>query len=123
MNYIDTTAFTANYPMNGIIGALEQDSMFLKDGMYSLWTHAPDQEKSNTNGYTVNPFFMAKSRNGWFGVFINNAAAQDWNVFNDPMEGQTRLTIRATGGVGDIFVLLANTPELVVQSYQKNVVG
>lgn len=68
MNYIESTAFTAYSPMNGIIGAIEQvqDTLFLKDGYYSLWSHdtanpPANQKLPNTNQYTVNPFFMAKS--------------------------------------------------------------
>jgi alpha-glucosidase (family GH31 glycosyl hydrolase) len=66
---------------------------------------------------------MAKSMNGWFGVLINNAAAQDWKVENNPIDGRVSLKIRATGGVGDIFIMLGQNANEVVQMYHQGVVG
>lgn len=91
------------------------------DGLYSLRTHT--SSKGSASQYSVNPFFMTKTKNGWMGVLLNNAAAQDWNVFNDPIEGMSKLTVRASGGIGEAFILLGESAEQVVRSYHQDVVG
>lgn len=130
LNYIDSMAYTAEYPMNGIIGALEQveDTLFLQDGYYSLWSRddpntPANHDLPNSNHYAVHPYFMAKSANGWFGVYINNAGAQDWHVANDPIEGEVKLTIKSVTGLGDVFIMLGNSANEVVKLYHNSIVG
>lgn len=128
LNYIDTMAYTAAAPMSGLLGALDQEdsTLFLQDGFYSFWTYGaanpPSNKKlPNSNHYIANPFFMAKSTNGWFGVLNNNAAAQDWKVTNN--ETSVKLTTTATGGMGDLYIMLGQTANEVVQMYHQGVVG
>lgn len=123
LNYIDSVAYTST-PFNGIMGVIEQvqDSLFMKDGTYSLWSHdAPNPEANGklpaSNKYGVHPYFMAKTQNGWLGVYQNNAAAQDWEIHNNPIDGNVKVVMRATGGLGDMFILLGSSANEVVEMF------
>lgn len=95
------------------MGTIEEirDSLIIPDGTYGLWASSEDRKHS------INPFFMAKVENGWYGVLINVAAAQDWQVKNFPKIGETKLKITAAAGMGEIFVIMGNTAEDVIRLY------
>jgi hypothetical protein len=88
---IDATAHTQPTNFRGIFGLFEQVSndLFMPDGIYTLWSRdIPDPVQTGKlpgqNMYGVHPFYMGRATdNSWFGVFQNNAAAQDWIVKND----------------------------------------
>ena len=58
----------------------------------------------------------------WFGVFTNLAAAQDLWIKNDASTGMVDVTTFATGGVVDLYFMLAETPDEVTQMYH-SVIG
>jgi hypothetical protein len=79
--YPDSTAEPGAF--KGVMGILEQTStdLFLKDGVYTLWSRdTPNPEQTTkapgANMYGTHPFIMAKATDKtWFGQFINLAAA------------------------------------------------
>jgi len=126
LNYIDGTAHVSDASV-GLIGLFEQVSndLFLKDGIYSLWakdTADPPQtgKLPGQNMYGTHPFVMSKSKSGWFGVFTNVVAAQDWTVKRQTAD--IRVTMTATGGLGDMFFMVGKTANDVVKQYH-TVVG
>ena len=81
--------------------------------------------------YGTHPFYLGKAPfdpfppfkfTGWFGVFANNAAAQDWWIQNNRDTGAVDLTTIATGGAGDLYVMTAMSPEEVIKMYH-SIVG
>lgn len=50
------------------------------------------------------------------------AAAQDWWIKTDLDTGDVSVSTVAVGGLGDLYILLADTPDAVSQTYQE-VVG
>lgn len=105
------------------MGILEQTStnLFLKDGVYSLWSRDIPNPVQTTkapgaNLYGTHPFIMARdTNNNWFGQFINLAAAQDWWVKNDAATGDVSLSIIATGGVADMYFFVGGNPDALVK--------
>lgn len=87
INIIDANLTVNATGFNGVMGLFEQTSsnLFLKDGIYSLWardTANPEQtgKLPGQNLYGTHPFVMGRSqgdgtKQGWFGVFTNLAAA------------------------------------------------
>jgi hypothetical protein len=85
LNRIHSNVYTAptNYAGNGgrIMGLGDQVSsdLFLKDGIYSLWTRdepspVEDGKLPGKNLYGVHPYYMAKATDStWFGVYTNLA--------------------------------------------------
>lgn len=65
---------------------------------------------------------MAKSPNGWFGVLINNAGAQDWKIKNN-QDGSVNMNVSSSSGLGDLFIMLGDTAEDVIKLYHQGVVG
>lgn len=72
------------------------NNLFLENGVYSLWSRdaADPVETGKTPGnnmYGTHPFFMAQAYDqhdpAWYGVFSNQASAQDWYVTNIPNGG------------------------------------
>ena len=94
------TAHTRKTNFKGLMGLAEQTTsdLFLKDGIYSLWsldTANPVETgmAPGSNMYGVHPFLMGAGPDGsWMGVFANLAAAQDWRVKNDATTGDVTLT-------------------------------
>ena len=81
--------------------------LWMKDGDFSLW--ASDDRPA------VDTFIMGQSvNNTWYGIFVNNAAAQDWNVKNSPSDGKVILRSIASGGVGDIVFIVGRYPKNVI---------
>ena len=108
---------------HGIFGLGERSTkdFFYKTGVYSLWSKDTwnPQENGKLPGkqvYGVHPFYMFKhSANSWVGVFHNLAQAQDWWINNDYASGNVSLSTIATGGLGDIYVMLsAPKPESII---------
>ena len=106
--------------------------MFLKDGMYSLWArdpvdpdetlkpHISDIYNSDNNGYSTHPFILGKATDkSWFGVFINNAAAQDWYIKNNATSGDVDIRVLSTGGIGEMYFFTGANPNAVTQAYHK----
>ena len=61
--------------------------------------------------------------NSWVGVFHNLAQAQDWWINNDYASGNVSLSTIATGGLGDIYVMLSSPkPESIIAKYH-NLIG
>ena len=103
------------------IGEREQNSLFYKDGVYSLWgTDQPnpmeDGKLPGKQTYGCHPFFMYKAgAEQWVGVYYKIAQAQDWWVANLPKDGFVRLDFIAVGGVADIYVILSSQkPDTVI---------
>lgn len=65
----------------------------------------------------------AANNDAWFGVYQNVANAQDWVIKNDKGSGLVGIDFFATGGVGDITVILADNPNEVTQKYHSYIVG
>jgi hypothetical protein len=102
----------------GMMGLSQQTTsdLFLDDGMYSLWSRDPvDPQETvrnpDQNAYSTHPYIMGKDKgNGWFGMFANNAAAQDWWIKNNATTGDVDVKIMATGGVGDLYFFQGRNP-------------
>jgi len=74
---------TSDFNFTGLL-ALSSPDLWLKDGDFSQWT----SEESPA----FDTFMMGQSTlNTWYGVFVNNAAAQDWTVKNMPQDGLVNL--------------------------------
>lgn len=124
INYMDVTVNTDSAFRTGILGLSERVSqdLFLEDGVYSLWSRdtadpVETGKAPGNNMYGTHPFYMGKATSGWFGVFANNAAAQDWWITNNKETGATNLKTIATGGTGDLYVMMADTPDAVTKLY------
>ena len=115
----------------GVMGLAESVSseLFLKDGIYSLWSHdipSPVQQAKlpAANLYGSHPFLMAKATDdSWFGLYTNLAAAQDWWISNNKDDGIVSVTTYATGGVGDLYFLFGKDPNEVTKMYHSAIVG
>jgi alpha-glucosidase (family GH31 glycosyl hydrolase) len=111
----------------GIMGLYERtgNELYLQDGVYTLWSKdIPNPEETRTlpgqNTYGTHPFYMGKAiDNKWFGVYTNLAAAQDWWIKNNVETGDVSVSTVAAGGLGDLFIILADTPNAVSQTYQE----
>lgn len=123
-NFFDVSLMTDGQ----LIGLADQvsDSLFLQDGVYSLWSRdvpspVADHKLPGKNEYGVQPFVMTTSATKpSAGLFSNVAAAQDWWIQRD----QTAINIKvyAAGGVGDHFVFVGGVqttpaPLQIVQGY------
>lgn len=106
VNPTDKTGF------KGLMGLSQQTTsdLFLDSGMYSLWARDPvDPQETvrnpDQNGYSTHPFVMARGlgQQDWFGMFANNAAAQDWWISNNAADGNVGVKIMASGGIGDLY--------------------
>jgi len=126
LNIIDGTVMAASDPgFKGVLGLTERVSndLFLGDGVYSLWSRdQPDPEETGkapgNNMYGTHPFIMNQDPNKkWFGVFTNNAAAQDWWITNDKATGKVNHKTYATGGVGDMYFMMGANPNEVTKLY------
>ena len=119
------TAHTRKTNFKGLMGLAEQTTsdLFLKDGIYSLWsldTANPVEtgKAPGNNMYGTHPFLMGASNDGnWFGVFANLAAAQDWRIKNDATTGDVTLNTMATGGKGDLRFMFGANPNAVTVAY------
>lgn len=110
LNYIQSKVFSAPGLQGRIIATIEEikDSMFVPDGYYSFWIQQEIRKQS------ASPFFMAHTPKGWFGALINNAAAQEWNVRNNDTTGERSLDATAIGGLGSVFIVMADTPNKLI---------
>jgi alpha-glucosidase (family GH31 glycosyl hydrolase) len=124
INYMDVTVQTDSKYRTGVLGLTERVStdLFLETGVYSLWARdtadpAETGKAPGNNMYGTHPFYMGKTINGWFGVFANNAAAQDWWITNDKETGKVNLKTIATSGTGDLYIMTADTPNEVTKLY------
>ena len=68
----------------------------------------------------------------WYGVFQNNAAAVDYWITNrnsssSYSNAETQVKSRASGGIGDIYILFNDIErygvENLIQKYHKYIVG
>ena len=117
---------------HGIMGLSDQvrDNLFLQDGIYTLWNRNANSPQADgklpgKNMYGSSPFYMGKAndpKGSWFGVYHNIAAASDFWVFNDKTNGNTYVDTFSVGGVGDLFLIFGNTPDIVISKYQ-SIVG
>jgi len=130
MNFISAKVNTDKDFKTGILGLTERVSsdLYLADGVYSLWaldTADPveDGKAPGNNMYGTHPFYMAKApkadmlSTGWFGVFSNVANAQDWWIKNDLDTGAVNIDTIATGGLGDMYFMMGDTPDAVTKLY------
>eukprot|EP00347_Sterkiella_histriomuscorum_P022543 403338093 len=109
----------------GIFGLGERASydFFYQDGVYSMWskdipTPIETGRAPGSEIYGVHPFFMYKrNKDSWVGVLYKLANAQDWYVKNDKTNGKVALQTYATGGVGDITIMVGSSPQAVQQQY------
>ena len=105
----------------GIMGLYErtENELYLEDGVYSLWsldTANPVETRTSPGQqeYGTHPFYMGKGTdNKWFGVYTNLAAAQDWWIKNNPETGDVTISTVAAGGLGDLYIILGDTPNVV----------
>jgi hypothetical protein len=96
LNWIKTRAFTEQGDkFKGIFGIGERANFdfFYKDGVYSLWTRDVTTpidygNLPGSNMYGTHPCYMYKHNpNQWVGVLHKLAAAQDWWIKNDQVNG------------------------------------
>jgi hypothetical protein len=121
-NFIQTQVLTeTGDSFKGVMGLGNTASpdLWLKDGIYSMWNspdpvQPADGEMPGKNSHGTYPFYMGrKAQDSWFGVYTNLAAAQDWEIKNDKVKGSVNIKISAAGGVGDILLMSASTPEKI----------
>lgn len=111
----------------GVMGLSQYTTsdLFLKDGKYSLWNRDPPNpyetlRKPDQNGYSTHPYIFGKvTADEWFGVFINNAAAQDWWIKNNAATGAVSIEVIGTGGIGDMYFFTGKGPNEVTQAYHR----
>jgi len=85
-----------------------------------LKPHHSDIYNSDHNGYSTHPFILGKAFDKtWFGVFINNAAAQDWYIKNNKTSGDVDVKVLSTGGIGDMYFFTGSNPNNVTKAYHK----
>lgn len=60
---------------------------------------------------------------GWFGVYTNLAAIADWFVTNSPADGTVNVETIATGVIGDVFIMMGESPTEVIKTYQETIIG
>jgi len=131
LNSWSGSAMTRPGEFTGVLGLPDQVSgdLILGDGTFSLWNREIDepverQDYPATNTYGSTPFIMgAASDSLWFGVYSNVAAAQDWKINNNEDTGEVRINFFATGGQGDISVMIAETANEVTQLFHTQIVG
>jgi hypothetical protein len=131
LNDVKMKVYTDNdTPDKRIMGLWERttDQLYLDSGVYSQWNRdAPNPGESKTlgagasNSYSTHPFYLGKARNDatpsgyWFGFFYNNAAAADYwltvDVDTEEM-ASTEIHSRASGGLGDIYIILSDTDSI-----------
>ena len=117
-NHYRGKAYTRKENFRGVMGLGEQATtdLFLKDGVYSLWSKDasnPPQDGAlpGKNMYGIHPFYMgAATDDTWFGVFSNLAAAQDWRIKNNSTSGEVDVETFAPGGLGNLFIMMADAP-------------
>jgi alpha-glucosidase (family GH31 glycosyl hydrolase) len=122
--YVDKTNF------KGIMGLSDQirDDLYLEDGVYTLWNRNSNSPPADgllpgKNSHGSSPFYMGKGTDAkWFGVYHNTVAASDWWIFNDETQGTTTIDTYSVGGIGDIYIMFADTPDAVITKYQ-SIVG
>jgi alpha-glucosidase len=128
INGVAHTYGTTEQTFKGIMGLTEQTSnnLFLPDGVFSLWSLDTANPKQSTtapgsNMYGTHPYFMAQAsdQSSWFGVFINNAAAQDWWIKNDATTGDVTVKTMAAGGVSDMYFFDGTDPNDATKSYHR----
>lgn len=103
---------TSGDNFHGVFGLGERagPEFFFKDGIYSMWSRdiASPEEDGKTPGknmYSTHPFYMfSNTETQWVGVFLNLAAAQDWQIMNDESTGQVNLTTIGVGGMVDLYL-------------------
>jgi hypothetical protein len=49
----------------------------------------------------------------WVGILYNLAAAQDWWIKNDQINGQVNIQTVAVGGRVDLYIIMGSTPDQV----------
>lgn len=77
-----------------------------------------DGKLPGKNLYGTHPVYIGKGTGaGWFGVYTNLAAAQDWLVRNDKGNGIVNISTTAAGGLGDVYVMLGKNPDEVTKLY------
>lgn len=82
--------------------------------------HHSDIYNSDHNGYSTHPFILGKAFDKtWFGVFVNNAAAQDWYIKNNKTSGDVDVKVLSTGGIGDMYFFTGSNPNNVTKAYHK----
>jgi hypothetical protein len=90
LNWIGLHAVTQKGDnFKGVMGLGERsmaDSLFFKDGVYSMWamdqfTRKEDGQLPGKQTYGVHPFFMYQhTQEHWVGVFMKQAQAHDWII-------------------------------------------
>ena len=55
--------------------------------------------------------------NQWVGIIYNLAAAQDWWIKNDPVNGKIKIQTVAVGGIVDMYIMMGSTPDQVITKY------
>ncbi len=95
------------------LGERASKDMFLKTGVYPVWNADVDNPTDDgvlpgKQTYGTHPFYMFKhAKNSWVGVYHNLAQATDYWVNNDWASGRVGIQQVATGGYGDIYVILS----------------
>lgn len=118
--------FTTKKSSKGLMGLFERTSndLFLKDGVYSLWSRDVPNPVENgkppgKNLYGSHPVVMGMATdNSWFGMYSNNAAAQDWWIKNNA-DGTVVVDQLSTGGLGELLFFFGANPNEVVIQYHK----
>jgi len=101
---------------NGAYGLGERvDEFFLRDGTYSFWNRdSPNSEEAGSagdNNYGTHPYFAyqtsvftAGSQGSFASAFMNNAAASDAIIENDPATGKISIQFKSVGGNFDLYI-------------------
>lgn len=107
----------------GVIGLGQTTkSMFLQDGVYSMWNRdAPplastaNPQQAGKNSYGTFPFAICRNgTDSWQGFLMHQSAAADWWVYNNMTDNSTYFNVTATSGYGQITIFFGNSPEEVI---------
>lgn len=58
-----------------------------------------------------------RNTKSWVGVLYKLANAQDWYIKNDKVNGKVSVQTYATGGIGDITIMIGKKPDYVIEQY------
>lgn len=65
--------------------------------------------------YGVHPVYFAKNdKNRYMGIFNLNGSPADWWIQNNKETGEVRVNYIGVGGFVNLFIMLDETPDLVV---------
>ena len=123
-NYLDATVQLETQMGNGLLGLGDRadDTVFLRDGVYSMYNRDKAIQKTDPtllgqNSFSTFPFYMGMlNDSSWLGVYHTNLGAQDWYLSHNKTTGEARVETYAQGSYplrGGIYLIFGDSPDHV----------